>query len=171
MLNARNLFILALILIAAALRVWGDLPYNFTPVAAIALFGGAMFANRALALIVPIGIMLLSDALIGFHAHMPAVYLSFLLIVGIGHFIRKNPTMLKAIGGGIAGSFLFFLITNAAVWYGASFYSQDLGGLMDSYVAGLPFFRGTLAGDLLFTTALFGSYKLAEIKFPSLVKA
>jgi hypothetical protein len=115
--------------------------------------------------------MLLSDALIGFHAHMAAVYLSFLLIVGIGHFMRKNPTMLKAIGGGITGSFLFFLITNAAVWYGASFYSQDLGGLMDSYVAGLPFFRGTLAGDMLFTTALFGSYKLAEIKFPSLVKA
>lgn len=171
MLNARNLFIFALIFGAAALRVWGDLPYNFTPVAAIALFGGAMFANRALALIVPVGIMLLSDALIGFHPHIPAVYASFLLIVGIGHLIRKNPTMLKAIGGGMVGSLLFFLITNAAVWYGASFYSQDLGGLLDSYAAGIPFFRGTFVGDLLFTTVLFGSYKLAELKLPTLVKA
>ena len=61
MLNTRNILITVLILIAAALRVSGVLPFNLTPVAAIALFGGAMFSNRALAFAVPMGIMLLSD--------------------------------------------------------------------------------------------------------------
>lgn len=169
--NSRNLFVLVLILIAAGLRLSGVLPYNFTPIAAIALFGGAMFKNRGIAFLAPLSIMFFTDLIIGFHSTMWAVYGSFLLIVLIGHIIRKKPTMLSAMGGALAGSVLFFLITNAAIWYGSPFYSQDLLGLLDSYALGLPFFRGTLVGDLLFTAVMFGSFKLAEHRFPKLVKA
>jgi hypothetical protein len=169
--NPRNLFILVLILIAAGLRLSGILPYNFTPIAAIALFGGAMFQNRGLALLAPLSILFLTDLVIGFHDTMWAVYGSFLAIVLIGQAIRKNPTMLSAMGGALVGSVLFFLVTNAAVWYGSPFYAQDLSGLLNSYALGLPFFRGTFAGDLLFTAVLFGSFKLAELRFPKLVKA
>lgn len=171
MLNARNLFILVLIILAAGLRIADILPYNFTPIAAIALFGGAMFSNRALAFVLPMAIMFISDLFIGMHGLMWAVYAGFLAIVLIGQLVRKNPTMLAAFGGALAGSVLFFLITNAAVWFGSPHYAQDLTGLLGSYAAGIPFFRGTLAGDLLFTGVLFGSYKLAEYKFPTLVKA
>jgi hypothetical protein len=139
--------------------------------AAIALFGGAMLSNRALGFIVPLAIMLVSDWFIGFHGLMWAVYGGFIAIVLIGQVIRKKPTMLSAIGGALAGSVLFFLITNGAVWLGSPYYAQDLSGLINSYVAGVPFFRGTLMGDLLFTAIFFGSYKLAEHRFPSLVKA
>lgn len=171
MLNARNLFILVLIILAAGLRIADVLPYNFTPIAAIALFGGAMFSNRALAFVLPMAIMFISDLFIGMHDFMWAVYAGFLAIVLIGQVVRKNPTLLSAFGGALAGSVLFFLITNAAVWFGSPYYAQDLTGLLSSYAAGIPFFRGTLAGDLLFTGVLFGSYKLAEYKFPTLVKA
>lgn len=171
MINSKNLFILTLILGAAALRVWGHLPYNFTPVAAIALFGGAMLSNRALAFILPLSIMVISDRFIGWHNSMFAVYAGFLAIVGIGQFIRKNPTMLSALFGAMAGSVVFFLITNAAAWYVLPEYTKDFSGLMSSYVAGIPFFRGTFVGDMLFTLVFFGSYKLAEYRFPSLVKA
>jgi hypothetical protein len=112
-----------------------------------------------------------SDWFIGFHGLMWAVYGGFIAIVVIGQVIRKKPTMLSAIGGALAGSVLFFLITNGAVWLGSPYYAQDLSGLINSYVAGVPFFRGTLMGDLLFTAIFFGSYKLAEYRFPSLVKA
>lgn len=169
--NSRNLFILVLILIAAGIRLSGILPYNFTPIAAIALFGGAMFQNRGLAFLAPLSILFLTDLVIGLHDTMWAVYGSFLAIVLIGQLIRKNPTMLSAMGGALVGSVLFFLVTNAAVWFGSPFYSQDLSGLLNSYVLGLPFFRGTFAGDLLFTAVLFGSFKLAELRFPELVKA
>ena len=102
---------------------------------------------------------------------MWAVYGSLGLIVLIGHFIRKKPTMVSALGGALAGSVLFFLITNAAVWLGSVHYSQDFSGLITSYIAGVPFFRGTLVGNLFFTAVLFGSFKLAEYRFPKLVKA
>jgi hypothetical protein len=171
MLNSRNLFILALIVLAAVLRVFGGLPYNFTPVAAIALFGGAMLSNRALGFIAPLAIMLISDLFIGFHSSMFAVYAALIGVVAIGQVVRKNPTMLRALGGALAGSVLFFLVTNAASWLVLPQYTKDLSGLFNSYVAGIPFFRGTLMGDLLFTSIFFGSYKLAEYRFPSLVKA
>lgn len=171
MLNARNIFIFVLILGAAALRIWGNLPYNFTPVAAIALFGGALFSSRTLAIAVPLAVMFISDLFLGLHSSMIAVYGAFLAIVLIGRRISSNPTMLNAYVGAIVGSVLFFLITNAAAWLVLPEYTKDLGGLLNSYVAGIPFFRGTFAGDLLFTTVLFGSYKLAEIRFPKLAKA
>lgn len=171
MLNARNIFIFGLIAIAAILRILDILPYNFTPVAAIALFGGAMFSNRALGFIAPLAIMFISDLIIGLHPLMYAVYGSLLLIVLIGQLIKSNPTMLRALTGALAGSVLFFLITNAAVWFGSVHYAQDFSGLISSYIAGIPFFRGTLLGDLLFTAVFFGSYKFAEVKFPQLVKA
>ncbi|MBP9151971.1 MAG: hypothetical protein KBF73_06780 [Flavobacteriales bacterium] len=171
MLNSRNLFILALIVLAAVLRVSGNLPYNFTPVAAIALFGGAMLSNRALGFIAPLAIMLISDFFIGFHSSMFAVYAALIGVVGIGQLVRNNPTMLRAFGGALAGAVLFFLVTNAAAWFVLPEYTKDLSGLFNSYVAGVPFFRGTLMGDLLFTGIFFGSYKLAEYRFPSLVKA
>ena len=171
MLNARNVFILLLIVAAAATRIWGDLPYNFTPVAAIALFGGAMFSNRALAFGVPLAVMVISDAFIGFHSSLLAVYIAFMVIVLIGRSISEKPTMINALGGAITGSVLFFLITNAAAWWVLPQYTKDLSGLLSSYAAGIPFFRGTFAGDLLFTTVLFGSYKLAEYRFPKLSKA
>jgi hypothetical protein len=171
MLNSRNLFILALIVLAAVLRVSGNLPYNFTPVAAIALFGGAMLSNRALGFIAPLAIMLISDLFIGFHSSMFAVYAALIGVVGIGQLVRTNPTMLRAFGGALAGAVLFFLVTNAASWLVLPQYTKDLSGLFNSYVAGVPFFRGTVMGDLLFTGIFFGSYKLAEYRFPSLVKA
>ena len=171
MLNARNLFILVLITIAVGLRVSGLLPDNVAPIAAFALFGGALFSNKLMAFALPISVMIVSDLFVGFHSSMIAVYAAFLLVVLIGFTIRKNPSMTRALSGALAGSILFFLITNAAAWLVSPQYTKDVSGLLNSYAAGVPFFRGTLVGDLLFTGVLFGSYKLAEVKFPSLVKA
>lgn len=171
MINSRNVFILALIVLAAGLRISGVLPYNFSPVAAIALFGAAMFSNRVLGIVLPLAIMLISDFFIGFHDTMWAVYGAFIAVALIGQVVRKNPTMLSALGGAMVGSVVFFLTTNAACWLTMPEYSKDFSGLLNSYAAGLPFFRGTFVGDLLFTGVFFGSYKLAEYRFPTLVKA
>ena len=171
MINSRNLFIFVLIALAAVLRISGLLPYNFSPVAAIALFGAAMFSNRLLGFAIPLAIMLVSDVFIGFHDTMWAVYGAFVAVGGIGLWVRRNPTMVSAIGGAILGSAIFFLLTNAACWLTMPEYTKDLSGLLSSYAAGLPFFRGTFVGDMVFTIVLFGSFKLAEYRFPTLVKA
>jgi hypothetical protein len=166
-----NILIVSLLLIAAVLRVSGILPLNFSPVAAIALFGGAMLGNRIAAFSAPLGIMLLSDLFLGFHDTMWAVYLSLVLVVGIGQVLRSRPGMLNAMVGAVAGSVLFFLITNAAVWVNGGLYAPGIAGLFESYAAGLPFFRNSLMGDLFFTVALFGTYELVSSRFPALVRA
>ena len=168
--NNRLLFIFLCILTIGFARLLPH-PANVTPVAAMALFGGAMFSNRIIALVVTFAAMLLSDMLLGFHSTMWAVYLSFGITVLIGSFIQNERSMVKTAAASIISSVLFFLVTNFAVWYSDVFYPQNFSGLMSSYVAGLPFFRNTLLGDLFFTAVLFGGYKIAVTRFPKLASA
>lgn len=158
-------------MVATALRLSGILPLNFSPVAAIALFGGAMFGSRISAFAVPLGIMLLSDLFIGFHDTMWAVYLSIASVVMIGRFISDRPGIVLPLVGAFAGSVIFFLVTNAAVWMNGGLYAPGISGLIESYAAGLPFFRNSLMGDVFFTFALFGTYELTRRQVPILVRA
>lgn len=149
-----------LILTAVVLRLVPHVP-NFAPVAALALFGGA-YLKKKWAIILPILAMLISDYFIGFYSWkvMLSVYLSFVLVGLIGLLVRRHKTLLTVIGGTLAGSVLFYLITNFAVWAFGAMYPHNFGGLIASYVAAIPFFRGTLLGDFFYVGLLFGSYEL-----------
>lgn len=169
---------LATIILAAALSRLLPHPFNFTPIAAIALFGGAQFSRKYLAFLVPLAAMLLSDFLIGFHGTMWAVYLAFILTVAIGMGFLKKITAGRIFGSALLSSALFFLITNFAVWYGSTgFYPPTLAGLGACYAAGLQFYQqtffgnlflNTVMGDLFFSGLLFGSYELIKKKVPAL---
>lgn len=154
---------LVLIVIGAVLRVLPHAP-NFAPVGAIALFGGAMLSRR-LALTVPVAAMLASDLFIGFYepAVMVSVYASFLLTVLLGRWVGRYVSPLRVVSGALAGSVLFFLITNGAVWTFGHGYPPTAIGLLQSYVNGLPFFRNTLLSDLLYSSAFFGLTAAAAI--------
>lgn len=166
----RSLIVVVICAVAIALRIAEILPSNLSPVAAVALFGAAFMTNRIAGLLIPMGIMIASDAVLGFHSAAPAVYAGFLIIGLIGLSIRNNPTIVKGIGGAIMGSVIFFLVTNAAVWLTSGFYAPGFAGLIESYTAGLPFFRNTLIGNVVFTVILFAGFKLAVSKFPELAK-
>ncbi|WP_373513076.1 DUF6580 family putative transport protein [Persicitalea sp.] len=169
---------LALLVITAALTRLLPHPFNFTPIGAIALFGGAYFSKKYLAFLIPLAAMLLSDAIIGFHSSMWAVYFSFVLIVAIGMGALQKVTALRVLGSAVISSILFFLITNFAVWYGsAGFYPQTLPGLGACYLAGLQFYQqdffgnlffNTVMGDIFFSGLLFGSFELIKSRVPSL---
>lgn len=157
-----------IVLITALFRLVPHWP-NFTPVAALALFGAAAFDRKWLGLLAPLAAMLLSDALIGFHASMGAVYVSFGLTWLLGFWAlnrsrHSQPSASRIALASVASSLLFFLITNVAVWYGSTFYPQTPAGLMACYTAGLAFYNGTsfflngLLGDLFFSAVLFGGY-------------
>lgn len=163
----RLLAILAAILIAAALRLVPHWP-NFTPIGAMALFGGAFFGKRALAFVAPLGALLMSDAVLGFHAGMPFVYGSVALVVMIGWAIAKRITPLTVAAAAIASSVLFFAITNFGTWLSSGMYPPSLAGLAACYVAAIPFFQNTLAGDLVFSALLFGGFALLERQLPIL---
>lgn len=151
--------ILILILIGASYRLFPHLP-NFAPVAAISLFSGFYF--RRYFILIPIFIMLVSDLFIGFYdlRLMAVVYLSFLLISLIGILMRKNKSVLMLVGCSLAGSILFFILTNFAVWALGQWYPHDFNGLVQCYAMALPFFKNTLAGDLFYSSVIFGCFEL-----------
>jgi hypothetical protein len=154
---------LILILIGATFRLLPH-PWNFTPVAAVALFSGA-YLGKKYAFFVPFLAMFLSDVFLGFYEWklMLAVYGSFALAGLVGLAIKRRKTPLTVLAGSLTASVLFFLITNFAVWQFSFWYEKTLSGLFQCYLMALPFFRSGLLGDLFYTSVLFGAYELILI--------
>lgn len=165
--SSRLIALLSAILGAVALRLVPH-PPNFSPIDAMALFSGAYLGRRVLAFAAPLGALLLSDLVLGFYHGQATVYFSVALIVMIGMVALTRRTPLRIGAAGIAGSVLFFVITNFGMWLFSGIYPRTLVGLEACYVAAIPFFRNTLAGDLFYTVLLFGGFALAEHFLPRL---
>jgi hypothetical protein len=164
--HPRLIALLSAIVLAAAFRLVPH-PPNFSPIGAMALFGGADFGRRALAFAAPLGALFLSDLALGFHAGMPFVYASVALIVAIGWVVRTHVTAITVAGASLASSLLFFVVTNIGVWLQSGMYPATPAGLAACFVAALPFFQNTIAGDLLFSALLFGGFSLLERTVPA----
>ncbi len=160
----RNEFIFAtgLVLLASVSRIFPHIP-NVSPINAIALFGGVYFSKR-MSLIVPILSMFISDLFIGFHSTMFFVYSSFLLTVFLGWKLNNRKTVLNTFFTSATSSILFFVITNFGVWMTSNSYSINLSGLVQCYIAAIPFFRNSLLGDLGFVFLIFGVYEFVSKK-------
>lgn len=140
----------------------GGMPWNFTPILAMALFGGAWFANRKLAVAVPLVALFIADWFIGFYGWMMLVVYGCVALTAIAGFTLRGRvgfrnTLLAAVGSATG----FYLVTNFFVWLLGTMYPHTTSGLMTSYVAGWPFYeRGTLIGTLLWSALLFGGFAL-----------
>lgn len=162
----RTIFLLALAILAVVSRLIPH-PMNFAPIAALALFGGAYF-DRRFAFALPLGVLLVSDAFIGFYDGIAWVYGSFFLVNLIGWGLRERKSVVATAGATLFGSVLFFAVTNFGVWLGGGFYTPDLTGLVNCYVAAIPFFRNSLAGDAFYVAILFGAAEFAARRVPAL---
>ena len=165
------------VLVAALSRLLPH-PYNFTPIGGMALFAGGMLSNRKFYWIVPLIAYWISDLLVmnflyaGFYdAFMwwgqPMVYVSIFLIVIVGKFLLNKISLPRLIGGSLAASIIFFLVSNFGVWMSGMGYPLTWEGLVACYAAAIPFFQNTLAGDLFYVTVLFGSYVAITSYFPA----
>jgi len=175
----RPVLLIAIIALAALSRLLPH-PYNFTPVTAMALFGGAYFSRSYLAFLVPLAAMWLSDILLNntvYAAYFEGfswfgswlVYLAFALIVGLGIVFLKRVKPTRLLLTTLGASVLFFLVTNFGSWLSLPMYTKDLSGLLQAYAAGLPFFRTAVAGDLLYSLLLFGSFEWVKRQHPDWV--
>jgi hypothetical protein len=173
--SPRTGVLIAMIVFAVAVRlliffVPGALPYNFTPVEAIALFGGAYFADRRLAFIVPLGAMLVADAIIGLHPLLPVIYACIGASVALGFSLRERVSILRVAGCGVAGSLLFFVVVSFVEWAtGDTDYCR--AGIVPCYVAALPFLKNWLAGTLVWSALLFGGFEWLRRQWPALTGA
>lgn len=156
-----------LILFAAFSRLIPH-PMNFAPVTAIALFAG-VYLDKKYAFIVPLAAYILSDIFLGFYSGIEWVYGTMMVIALIGLWLKKrveSGSTGKKIGyiagTTLASSIIFFILTNFGVWTSGMFYEMSFKGLIDCYVAAIPFFRNSLAGDLFYVAAMFGLYELVK---------
>lgn len=137
-------------------------PYNFTAIGAMALFAGSVISDRRISYLLPLITMGLTDLYFGLHFSILPVYLCFLFTVWIGTK-TSSGNALKIVFSSLVSSVVFFLVTNLPFWYAdLSMYSLDLKGTMESYTMALPFFGNQIAGDLIYTGLLFGSYALVR---------
>ncbi len=167
MFNPRFLTLSSMILLAALSRLMPH-PWNDTPIAAMALFGGAHFEKTSAAYFVAFAALFLSDLFLGFHSTMLFVYVGFGLTVFLGTALKHNRTLMAVPMSAVASSLLFYLITNFGSWLTDPMYTKTLSGLLQSYLAGLPFLRNGLLGDLFYSGLLFGSFAWAQRRLPQL---
>jgi hypothetical protein len=113
---------------------------------------------------------LLSDLLIGLHDTMVYVYAGFALTVVTGFWIGRKLNISRIAIAVIASSVLFFVITNFGAWATSGLYPMNAEGLLQAYIAAIPFFQNSLMGNLVFTTLLFGGYALLQRNFPALAE-
>ncbi len=127
---------------------------NFVPIGALAIWGGFRLQPPKNYLYV-LGAMVLTDFFLGFHSTLLYVYGSYAVIIWLAGRLKTTP--LAILGTTVLGSVLFFLVTNFGVWAEGAMYPHTMAGLLQSYAMGIPFFRMTFLGDLVYTTLFFGA--------------
>jgi hypothetical protein len=161
--STANLLAYVFAALAVVLRLFPVVP-NLVPVGALCLFGGARMRSWR-AFILPVAVMFLSDfglyLLRGYPPFDPFVYGSFLLSVLLGRLLTRTNSPLWIGGAALASSLQFFLITNFGSWLAMpDRYARSLAGLVECYTKAIPYYRGTFAGDLLYSAVFFGIYAL-----------
>lgn len=150
-----------LVVLGIAMRVIPHAP-NFTPVAAIALFGGA-YLNKKHSFLMPLALMVVSDLLIGLHNTVAFTWAGFALITLCGFALSSKLSAGRIAGMSILSSVLFYLVSNFGVWV-MGWYPMTASGLVQCYVMGLPFLRDFTVSTLVYSAAFFGAYELISRK-------
>jgi hypothetical protein len=150
------ILVVAILLIGILARFIPHAP-NFTPVLALALFGG-VYLKRSYAVIVPLALMMATDLFLGLHPMIAFTWGSVLVISWIGLKVRESMNVKTVLLGSVASAVLFFVVTNFGVWL--VHYPRTWEGFVSCYTLAVPFFRGTLVSTLLYAVMLFGGYEL-----------
>jgi hypothetical protein len=163
--------VLCFILFAAVVRILPH-PWNFAPVGAMALFSGAKLGRSWKAFLLPLVALFCGDLFVGLYTLkiMVLVYFSFSLSVLIGIAFRRRQSPLPLSFATFLSALQFFLITNVAVWAFGTTYWHNIPGLVTCYVAGIPYFGNTLAGDAFYALLFFGGFALLEHFTPALAR-
>jgi len=175
--NVRNGVLILMIVLAAATRLLNINHISgwttYTPVGAIALFGGTYFSDKWKAYLVPLVILFISDLALNymyFHKFewmdksSILVYVSFAMMVYIGSLINKI-SIANVLLVSLASVVVHWLVTDLPWINGGSLYTKSLVGYGEALVAAIPFEQSLLVGNLIFGTVLYGGFELAKRRF------
>lgn len=186
--NPRFAVLLIFMIVVGALRIMNAAEFtawsNFTPVGAMALFGGAYFNKRWKAFAFPLVTLFLGDLIIhtviyeGNYAARPLIYLSFSLMVLIGILLIRKVTVKNISLSSLISTLSFWLIADFAVWMGGGTdirtqlpLTRNLDGLLQTYRQGFPYMINFLLGTLFYSAIMFGVFEWMQKRFPFLQTA
>lgn len=166
--NKQIKWIAGIILFTAFSRLIPHAP-NFTPVLAIALFGGAYISNRLLSITIPLFAMFLSDTALHlingyelFNEMSIVIYATLTIISMIGHKFNFKPSALNVAGTSVLSTTIFFITSNLMVFFADGLYPMDYNGLISCYVMAIPFSGNMLLSTLLYSAILFYGFEIAK---------
>ena len=179
--DMKFLIVTGLILLAVISRLIPH-EYNLSPFGAIGLFGAAWFSKKWQAFVIPMAATFLSDLYLNnvvykslnpeFTVFYPGAYwqyIAYIIIIAVGFLLFKTKvTAPKVLAGAVSATVIFFLVSNFGTWVSMNMYPKTFTGLMTCYEMALPFVKGTLLGDLVYSGVLFGAYALMRRNIPSL---
>lgn len=149
------MFAILLVIVGIFSRVIIHTP-QFTATLAVALFAG-MYLNKRLAWAVPVGMMLVTDLILGFHDTMLFTYGSMLLISLIGMWAKNRKNAVTVVLSSVASAMVFFIITNFGAFL--TLYPRTWGGLYECYILAIPFFRSTLLSTIAYSLVFYFGYE------------
>lgn len=184
--ESKKSFVLPVML--ALLAVLGKLLFvsihNFAILESLALFSGAYLMLKRFAFIIPILGMFIADFVInntiyrGFYPNQEGLIffspymiwgtIGIILIVVFGKLLLRKINLMSVSFGIVGATLIFWIVTNFGSWLANPIYPQNVGGLIASYAAGLPFLKYSLLGNAIFGLFMFGGYEFLKSKYPSL---
>jgi hypothetical protein len=184
--NPRIIVLLLFMIAVALLRVvlnpeWGfAFLSNFTPVGAMALFGGAYFSSKK-AYLFPLLTLWISDILLSrfvygnqwqlFYEGFFWIYGAFALMVISGKLLLKNISVKNILLAALAITFIHWIVSDIGVWLASSKYPKTFTGFLACLTAAIPFEKNFLSGTLLYGAIMFGSFEWIKSRYPSLKTA
>lgn len=152
---------------------------NFSPLGAMALFGGTYFDKRIKALVFPILMLFFSDLVLhqtvyknigdgllysGWHW----VYGSIALMVIVGRLLLKTISFSRCLLSVFICVLIHWVGTDIGVWIGSKKYTQDLNGFISCLTDAIPFEWRFMAGTVVYGAVLFGLFEWMQKKYPAL---
>ena len=185
--NPRTIALAIFILVIGALRTYLSIDEgmyglsNFSPVGAMAIFGGVYFNKHWKAFLFPLVTLFISDVVLQYTIfYKPGsgmlyggwyyVYAAFILMVAVGRFVKK-VSVRSILLTSVTIVLVHWLVTDLGVWYNSKTYSQDLAGYWRCLVMAIPFEARFLAATLVYSGILFGAFEWLQYKFPILAKS
>jgi hypothetical protein len=168
--NLQDLLVFCLLIAIGVAGRWGQPQWCFTPTAAAAIFAGWYFSRIAVAAMVPLSILAISDLLLPAYnnvAVLLATYVVMTVPVLLGRLQRNSQSRAASAFRWALFAFvpatLFYIVTNFAVWKFQSTYEKSLAGLAECYWAAVPFYRWMLTGDIFYLTVMLTCCMLAGV--------
>lgn len=162
--------ILFALLVFARVMNPADVMSRLSPLWAVCLFCGSYWRGSQFRFVIPLVGMFVTDLYLGMYAGAQFTYLAVILSVLVAPALLSS--VWRILSSGALAAVLFFVVSNAGVWWSSGLYPHTASGLADCFVMALPFFRATLEGTLVFSAVLYGMYRfvLAPVGFEGFFK-